>query len=166
MFGSISSTRCKKFRILMAKWAGDDSYLDPHFGDIRPGNVLQYLMHWSEVDNGCIKVKCFCCCRVVQKQMKLLITDTLSPFGRRECKMMGQLHSSQSRVFSESAWTKKQGYQNFIVVSPFLGMFCVEYQRVWLNSSFNFSFIIHHIPFLTVFMKICKDLDMMLIWES
>ena len=37
--------------MLMEKWAGDDSKLDPHIRDIRPGRVSHYLQHSLEVDD-------------------------------------------------------------------------------------------------------------------
>lgn len=55
MYGSVSSSRCKNYMMLMAKWAADDSNVDPHFSDNRPGRVLNYLMHSIEIGN-CIKV--------------------------------------------------------------------------------------------------------------
>lgn len=55
MYGSVSSSRCKNYKMLMPKLEEDYSKLDPDFGDIRPGKVSHYLMHSIEL-NGCIKV--------------------------------------------------------------------------------------------------------------
>ena len=119
MYGSQSSSRCKNYRMLMAKWAGDDSKLDPHFGDIRPGRVLHYLQHSLEVD-GTVRTH---------------ILATVEWFKKSNCDF-GYCHPVTvwqnklqndgpatyipvQRIMGKCAWTKKKhGNQSYIVVCP------------------------------------------------
>lgn len=119
MYGSVSSSRCKNYKMLMAKWAGDDSKLDPHFGDIRPGKVSHYLMHSIEV-NGCIKVHLLAVVEWFKKtNADLGYLHPITVWQKRVQNDGPASYIPIQRILGKCAWTiKKHGVQNFIVVSP------------------------------------------------
>ena len=119
MYGSVSSSRCKNYRMLIAKWAGDDSCLDPHFGDSRPGKVLYYLMHSVEIET-CIKVHLLAYVEWFKKtDVDLGLRNPVTVWQKRVQNDGPASYIPIQRIMGKCAWTtKKHGQQSFIVVSP------------------------------------------------
>lgn len=119
MYGSVSSSRCKNYKMPMAKWAGDDSKLDPDFGDIGLEKVSHYLMHSIEV-NGCIKVNLLAVVEWFKKtNADLGYLHPITVWQKRVQNDGPASYIPIQRILGKCTWTiKKHGVQNFIVLSP------------------------------------------------
>ena len=118
MYGSQSSSRCKNYRMLMAKWAGDYSKLDPHFGDIRPGRILHYLQHSLEVDDT-VRTHILASVGMVYGKSDFGYCHPVTVWKNKFQNDGQATYIPVQRIMGKCAWTKKKhGHQSYIVVCP------------------------------------------------